>query len=169
MGTTEVWLFSSLWRLIFGAQSTVLLFSRVFWGQFLFAPGAALVAAALIHTDASLWGRPRVFLLFVLVFGFTAPALPEIQLRPRARQLGVPFYAGLTVACYLLRARLRLVLFLLVGLLLGQSHYLFRLQLVYPVSFGLALLWADPRQRVEGRGNCGRRRDGPASREDIPP
>ena len=145
MGTTEVWLFSSLWRLICGAQSTVPLFYWVFCGQFLFALGAALVHAALIHTDASLWGRRRVFLLFLLVFGFTAPAFQKYTFGLGHGYSAVPFYAGLTVACYLLRARLHLALFLLVGLLLGQSHYIFRLHLVYPVALVLALLWDRPR------------------------
>jgi hypothetical protein len=145
MGTTDVWLFSSIWRLVFGPQSTIPVLYWVFWGQFLFALGAALVLAALIHTDAAAWGRPRVFLLFLVVFGFSAPVLQKYSFGLGLGYSGVPFHAGLTIACYLLRARLHLVLFVLVGLLLGHSHYLFRLQLVYPVALVLALLWAEPR------------------------
>jgi hypothetical protein len=145
MGTTEVWLFSSMWRLLFGAHSTVPILYWVFCGQFLFSLGAALVQAALVHTDASLWGRPRVFLLSLVVFGFTAPVFQKYTFGLGHGYSAVPFYAGLTIACYLLRTRLSLALLLLAGLLLGQSHYVFRLHLVYPVSLVLALLWDGPR------------------------
>jgi hypothetical protein len=148
MGTTEVWLFSSMWRLVFGASSTVPLLYWVLCGQLLFALGAALVQAALVYTDASVWGRPRVFLIYMLVFGFSAPVFQKYTFGLGHGYSAVPFYAGLTIACYLLRARLHLALFLLAGLLLGQSHYLFRLHLVYPVSLVLALLWAGPRTNL---------------------
>jgi hypothetical protein len=148
MGTTEVWLFSSVWRLVFGAQSAIPLLYWVFWSQFLFSFGAALVLAALVHTDASAWGRPLVFLFFVVIFGFTAPVFQKYTFGLGHGYSAVPFYAGLTIAAYLLRARLHVLHFVLAGLLLGHAHYLFRLHLVYPVSLLLALVWAEPRRNV---------------------
>jgi hypothetical protein len=98
------------------------------------------VYAGLVQTDASFWRRSRVFAVYVLVFGFTAPALQKYSFGLGHGYSALPFYAGVTIAAYLFREGFRAPLFLLIGLLLGQSHYIFRLHLVYPLALVATLL-----------------------------
>src|SRR4030095_6969982 len=55
MGTTEVWLFSALWRLPFGNRAPVPLHYWIFIGQMLFVAGAGLTYAGLVATDRAFW------------------------------------------------------------------------------------------------------------------
>jgi hypothetical protein len=144
MGTTEVWLFSSLWRL-FTAKSTIPLLYWIFCAQLLFTLGVALILSGLVFTDAAFWTRPRVYIIAWWVFGFAAPAFQKYAFGVGHGYSAGPLYAGISIACYLFRDRLRILPFLLAGFLLGESHYIFRLHVVYSVALVAALIWAGPR------------------------
>lgn len=148
MGTTEVWLFSSLWRAIAGAGRVIPLWYWAGLGQLFFAAGAALVFAGLVNADREAWGRRPVFVLFVLVFGITAPVFQKYTFGLGHGYSSTPLYSGLAIAAYLFRDRMPVALFFIAGLLLGQAHYIFRLHLVLPLALGAALVLAGPRRHL---------------------
>ncbi len=148
MGTTEVWLCSSLWRLVFGDRAVIPLQYWVVVAQMLFAAGAALTYAGLVHADRALWGRRHVFLACLVVLGFTVPVFQKYAFGLGHGYSATPLYAGLTAYFYLKRDTIPWPWWVAAGVLLGQSHYIFRLHLVYPVALGIAMLLdlrADPR------------------------
>ncbi len=147
MGTTEVWLFSGLWRLAFG-ESTIPLLYWVFCAQLLFSLGAALVMCGLVFTDKAFWGRAHVFAISAVVFGFGVPVFQKYTFGIGHGYSAGPLYAGIAIACYLARERMHWALFALAGLLFGQSHFIFRLHLVYPIALAATLVLAGPRQNM---------------------
>jgi len=148
MGTTEVWLFSLFWRTLAGKQAVIPLWYWAGLGQLLFAAGAALVYAGLVNADQGFWSRPRLFALFVVVFGVTAPVFQKYTFGIGHGYSSTPFYAGLAIASYLFRERAPAALFLAAGLLLGQAHFIFRLHLVLPVALVLALVLSGPKSNA---------------------
>jgi hypothetical protein len=145
MGTTEVWLFSSLWRLAFGDRSVIPLQYWIVIAQMLFVAGAALTYAGLVFTDREWWGRRRVFLASLIVLGFTVPVFQKYSFGLGHGYSATPLYAGLTAYLYLKRDAVAWPWWVAAGALLGQSHYIFRLHLVYPVALGIAMLLAGAR------------------------
>ena len=145
MGTTEVWLFSAVWRLAFGGRSVIPLQYWLAIGQMLFVAGAALTYAGLVHVDRAFWSRRRVFLASLVVLGFTVPVFQKYTFGLGHGYSATPFYAGLTAYLYLRRDDIGWPWWLAAGVLLGQSHYIFRLHLVYPVALGIAMLLAGAR------------------------
>jgi hypothetical protein len=138
MGTTEVRLFSAVWRAAFGARANIPTLYWVFVGQTLFAAGATLIYAGLLHVDGSLWTKPRTFVLCLLLFGFAAPVFQKYSFGIGHGYSALPLYCGLTVFMYLVRDRLAWGWWLAAGVLLGQSHYIFKLHLVFPVALATA-------------------------------
>jgi len=145
MGTTEVWLFSSLWRLVFGGRSAIPVQYWIAIGQLLFVAGAALTYAGLVFTDRAFWSRARVLAVSVVVLGFTVPVFQKFSFGVGQGYSSTPLYAGLTAYLYLRRDSIPWPLWVVAGFVLGQSHYIFRLHLIYPVALGAATLAAGPR------------------------
>jgi len=140
MGTTEVWLFSTLWRGVFGSRATIPLLYWALVAQALFVCGATLVYAGLVHADRETWTRRRTFVASIVVLGFAAPVFQKYAFGLGHGYSSTPLYAGLAVFLYLRRDSIPWGWWALAGLAFGQSHFVFRLHLVYPVALALAVL-----------------------------